>query len=990
MSLVPKARRKKYLHKPTPTIIVVVVLSLLCRISVSQLNDEIQALMKIKASLTESNDQQNKVFSSWRNDDDSPICKNFTGILCDSNGFVSEIDLSARDISGSVPFDAICSLKSLKKLSLGGNSLSGIISGEDLRGCTELQSLDLGLNSFSGQVPDLSPLKTLKLLNLNASGFSGKFPWKSIGNLTGLELLSLGDNPFERTSFPREILRLERLYFLYLSNSSLAGEIPKEIGNLSRLENLELADNDIAGEIPRSITALKNLRQLELYNNSLSGKLPPGFGNLTALVNFDASMNLLSGDLSELKSLTLLESLQLFENGFSGEIPQEMGDLKSLREISLYRNKLVGEIPKRLGSWYGLEFIDVSENSLTGEIPPGMCKNGKMTDLLMLQNKLSGEIPASYGDCQSLERLLVNNNSLSGPVPAKIWSLPNLVRLDLSINAFEGRVSPEIGKAESLAQLVLSNNRFSGDFPEEISGCSSLVSIKASFNAFTGKIPEEIGKLKKLNDLYLDHNRFSGEIPSSLSSCVSVVQVNLAGNLLTGEIPDSLGLLGNLNSLNLSGNRLSGEIPRSLASLRLSLLDLTLNPGLCGGAMAGENLSGLPRCRSGKVSSRGLGAIVSGLAALALVLLAALACFLAGKLRSESISPSITKSESWNMKPYHVVSFTEKDVIESIKPENLVGKGGSGSVYRATLRDGKEIAVKHIWSEDRESCRSTAAMLGKPKPRVSSPEYDAEVAALSSVRHVNVVKLFCSVAGEEGNNLLVYEYMPNGSLWDRLHTRGKSDEVMTWRVRYDVALGAARGLEYLHHCCDRPVIHRDVKSSNILLDAHWKPRIADFGLAKIVHSGGDWTRVVSGTLGYIAPEYAYTYKITEKSDVYSFGVVLMELVTGKRPIEPEFGENKDIVHWVYSKLEGQEKVFDLVDPSISEALKGDAINVLKIAVHCTSRVPALRPSMRTVVHMLEEAEPYELKGITIVESNINNDSQDKGIKSFDMSQQEKQ
>ncbi|XP_062114035.1 receptor-like protein kinase 7 [Humulus lupulus] len=174
---------------------------------------------------------------------------------------------------------------------------------------------------------------------------------------------------------------------------------------------------------------------------------------------------------------------------------------------------------------------------------------------------------------------------------------------------------------------------------------------------------------------------------------------------------------------------------------------------------------------------------------------------------------------------------------------------------------------------------------------------------------------------------------------------------------------------------DRPVIHRDVKSSNLLLDQTWKPRIVDFGLAKIVQTSGDWTHVIVGTLGYIALEYAYTYKINEKRDVYSFGVVLMELVIGKRPVEPEFGENKDIVHWVYKKFKSQESVTDLVDSSISEAQKEDALKVLKIAVHCTSQVPTLRLSMRTVVHMLEEVEPCQLTSVSVVKEGENGHGQ---------------
>ncbi|KAJ6843962.1 receptor-like protein kinase HAIKU2 [Iris pallida] len=246
--------------------------------------------------------------------------------------------------------------------------------------------------------------------------------------------------------------------------------------------------------------------------------------------------------------------------------------------------------------------------------------------------------------------------------------------------------------------------------------------------------------------------------------------------------------------------------------------------------------------------------------------------------------------------------------------------------------------------------------------RSPSREFEAEVDTLSSIRHVNVVKLYCSITSED-SSLLVYEYLPNGSLWDRIHSAGGGKTGLDWGTRYGIAVGAARGLEYLHHGCDRPILHRDVKSSNILLDEFFKPRIADFGLAKILQSGvagkdssTTTTHVIAGTHGYIAPEYAYTSKVNEKSDVYSFGVVLLELVTGRRPIEEEHGENEDLVCWVTRRTTSRESVTAMVDPSIrADSAIEEALRVLKVGVLCTARLPALRPSMRTVVHMLEDA-----------------------------------
>ncbi|KAI3789116.1 hypothetical protein L2E82_01904 [Cichorium intybus] len=944
-------------------------------------SDPRQILLKFKTELAGSSTQ---VFSSWN--ENNPVCK-FTGVVCDDKNSITEINLSKQGLVGTLDFASICSLESLEKISLRSNLLHGNISSH-LSDCTNLQLLDLGDNFFAGKFPDISSLTQLQFLNLSLNGFSGPFPWNSLEKLTNLAYLSLGDNLFDRTPFPSEILKLEKLQTLYLTNSSIEGMIPEEIGNLVSLQTLELSFNYLVGAIPEGITKLTKLQVLELYDNELSGGFPVGFKNLVMLKELDVSNNSLDGDLSELRNLTRLVSLQLFENKFSGELPREFGEFKFLQQFSIYHNMFTGELPARIGSWADFQFIDVSENFLTGSIPPDMCKNGKIREILMLQNKFTGGLPEAYANCSSLIRLRVSNNSLSGRVPDGFWGLPNVRLIDLSLNQFEGPVTPNIGEAKSLAQLFIAYNRFSGELPEEISKVSSLVEMELMHNQFTGEIPSTIGDLKQLNSLYLEGNLFSGTIPESLGSCVSLYDLNLAGNSLSGQIPASLGSLRELNSLNLSDNKLSGIIPASLSSPRLSLIDLSNNmlsgrvpesllseasdssfagnPGLCA-----DGSKGLQQCSPVPHSSGGLGVAKYCFIAGALVLVLSLACFVLVKSKQKDCESLINHRFPWDMKQFHIIDINEGEILRSLKQENLIGKGGSGNVYKVELACGKQFAVKHMWksgiSNDRKNHMSSTAML--PKRKTRWPEYEAEVATLSSIRHVNVVKLYCSITSED-SHLLVYEYMPKGSLWDQLHTYQKTE--MDWNVRYEIAVGAAKGLEYLHHGCDRPVIHRDVKSSNILLDDEMKPKIADFGLAKIVQLNKvmDSTHIIAGTHGYIAPEYGYTLNVTEKSDIYSFGVVLMELVTGKKPVEPEFGENKDIVRWVNDQMRSNDNLIALVDPNISDDFKGFASNALTIAIRCTIRIPALRPSMRMVVQMLEQIEPRFPIDI-VIENDIN-------------------
>ncbi|CAB4320438.1 unnamed protein product [Prunus armeniaca] len=859
------------------------LLFLFCFLSHTKAGAVDERQLLLKFKSTFENSSTNSILNIWNSS--NPVCS-FSGVACNGKKFVREIDLTDQNLSGFLVLDDICQLKSLEKLVLRNNA-------------------------------------------------------------------------FHPRLFPSEIFSLKNLTYLDLANCSLQGPVPKSIGNLSELTLLDLSYNNMVGEIPSEVGKLTKLWQLELYCNHLNGTLPFGLRNLTNLENFDASKNLLEGNLLEFRFSKNIVSLHLYENNLSGEVPAEFGEFKKLVDLGLFKNMLTGPLPQKLGSWSKFDSVDLSENFLTGTIPPDMCKMGTMTKLLFVQNKLSGEIPQNYAKCTTLKRFRVNNNLLYGVVPPGIWGLPNAEIIDIRSNRFEGPITSHIGKARTLPLLFVSYNQLSGELPDEISKATFLVSIVLDNNRFSGRIPRSLGDLKHLSILYLQSNMFSASIPKSLGRCFLLSDVNMAHNLLSGEIPSSLGSLPSLNSLNLSHNQLSGQIPEKLASLML--LDLTHNrltgvipktlsiaaykssisgnPGLCSMYM-----SSFPQCSPGSGLSKDVRIVIICFSVGSAILLVLLICALFLKKRKDE--ERTLKEESWELNSFHVLSFTQDEILDSIRQENLIGRGASGNVYRVLLADGKELAVKHIWNTDPSGGKSKA--------------FDAEVATLSSIRHINVVKLYCSITSE-GSSFLVYEYLPNGNLWDRLHT--SEDMKLAWEPRYEIAVGAAKGLEYLHHCLERPMMHRDVKSSNILLDELLKPRIADFGLAKIVEAsaGRDSTHVVAGTHGYIAPEYGYTYRVNEKSDVYSFGVVLMELVTGKKPMEPEFGETNNIVSWACTMHSSRESIPSMVDSYLPKACKEEAIKVLRIAMQCTDRLPERRPSMRSVVRMLEEVHELGLQ-----------------------------
>ncbi|KAF8024704.1 hypothetical protein BT93_F1777 [Corymbia citriodora subsp. variegata] len=326
--------------------------------------------------------------------------------------------------------------------------------------------------------------------------------------------------------------------------------------------------------------------------------------------------------------------------------------------------------------------------------------------------------------------------------------------------------------------------------------------------------------------------------------------------------------------------------------------------------------------------------------------------------RDETLSSSLS---SYDVKSFHRINYDQREIIEAMVSDNIVGHGGSGTVYRIGLSTGEVVAVKKLRSRSANDRVSEDHL-------ILNRELKTEVETLGSVRHKNIVKLY-SYFSSLHCKLLVYEYMPNGNLYEALH-RGPYN--LDWVIRHQIALGIAQGLAYLHHHLLPPIIHRDIKSTNILLDANFQPKVADFGIAKVLWARGgndSTTTVIAGTYGYLAPEYAYSSKATTKCDVYSFGVVLMELITGKRPVEPEFGENKNIICWVSTKVDTKEGTVEVLDKRLSASFREDIIRVLRIAIRCTYGAPALRPTMSEVVQLLIEADPCKFDAYKSADKN---------------------
>ncbi|XP_030528556.1 receptor protein-tyrosine kinase CEPR1 [Rhodamnia argentea] len=888
--------------------------------------------------------------SSWNLDGgaENSFCS-FPGIGCNDHGDVVKMDVSGWSLSGQFPAGICSYLPQLRVLRLSRNKLHGGFF-DSFVNCSLLEELETSFLYLRGTLPDLSPLQSLRRLDLSYNRFTGKFPM-SIFNLTNLELLNFNENDgFDYWRLPDNILRLSKLKSMILMTCMVEGRIPPSIGNMTSLFDLELGGNYLQGEIPTELSLLKNLTHLELYYNQFAGGIPEELGNLTELIDLDMSVNLLSGKIPEsICRLPHLKVLQVYNNSLSGELPRVIGNSTTLTILSIYGNQLTGEIPWNLGRLSTLIVLDLSENHFFGPLPTEACKGGKLQYFLFLANNFSGQLPSSYANCLTLLRFRVSSNHLEGPIPEGILGLPHASIIDLGDNNLSGPIADTIGNARNLSELFIQKNNISGVIPPEISGAANLVKIDMSGNRLWGAIPSEIGNLKKLNLLLLQSNRLNSSIPKSLSSLKSLNVLDLSNNLLTGKIPESLCELLP-NSINFSNNLLSGPIPPSLVKGGL-VESFAGNPGLCVSASIDSSDNNFPICSQTNNRKRlniwAIG-ISSAVITLGTILFLKRQCSKERSVmdRDETLSASLF---SYDVKSFHRISFDQREIIQAMVNENIVGHGGSGTVYRIGLSSGEVVAVKKLWSRSVKDCVSEDYL-------VLDKGLKTEVETLGSVRHKNIVKLY-SYFSSRDCSLLVYEYMPNGNLYEALH---KGPFHLDWPIRHQIALGIAQGLAYLHHDLLPPIIHRDIKSTNILLDANYQPKVADFGIAKVLQARGgkdSTTTVIAGTYGYLAPEYAYSSKATTKCDVYSFGVVLMELITGKRPVEPEFGENKNIICWISTKVDTKEGTVEVLDKRLSGSFWEDIIRVLRIAIRCTYGAPALRPTMNEVVQLLIEADP---------------------------------
>ncbi|XP_073019209.1 LOW QUALITY PROTEIN: uncharacterized protein [Primulina eburnea] len=917
------------------------------------LNDDVLGLIVFKADVIDPNGRLN----SWNEDDEYP-CK-WDGVTCSPrSNRVTELLLDGFGLSGRLG-RGLLQLQSLQKLSLAKNNLTG--------------SLSLSL----------AQLSDLRILDLSENALSGSVSSDFFGQCGSLRSISLANNQFS-DQIPDSLGPCATLVSVNFSGNRFSGLPPQGLWSLPALTTLDLSDNMLEGEIPKGVESLSNLSVISLRKNNFSGGVPDGIGNCLLLRTIYLSENLLSGALpSTMQKLTLCTELVLGNNGFTEEVPEWIGEMSSLEVLDISGNDFTGRIPDSIGKLKSLKILNISKNALSGSLPEAISSCVNLLAFDVSSNSLTGNLPYWVFNI-GLEQLLISNNRLSGDFGSVFSSSTensrkNLVILDVSQNDLSGEIPYAIGDLASLQFLNMARNSFSRSIPENIGGLKMLRFLDLSENQLNGSIPITIGKCSSLMFLSLAHNEITGAVPASLSDLIYLQIVDLSYNELTGNLPKQLVDLVHLQSFNIAHNQLQGELPSGGFFNTISPSSVSGNPGLCGAAVGRSCHSVMPKpivlnpnstddtsdiipqsfTRRKKILS--ISALIAIGAAAAIVIGVIAITVLNLRVRASASRSAValafsggddfSQSSSTDGDSGKLVMFSG-DPDFSIGTHSLLnkdcelGRGGFGAVYQTTLKNGRSVAIKKL----------TVSSLVK-----SQDDFEKEVRKLGKIRHGNLVALD-GYYWTPSLQLLIYEFVSGGNLYKHLH-ESSAGKYPNWNERFNILLGVAKGLSHLH---ERNVIHYNLKSANILIDSSGEPKVADYGLARLLPLLDRYvlSSKIQSALGYMAPEFSCkNVKITEKCDLYAFGVLVLEIVTGKRPVEYMEDDVVVLCDMVRGALEGG-SIEECVDGRLEGKFPSDeAIPVVKLGLICTSQVPSNRPDMAEVVNILELIRhPSEIHG----------------------------
>ncbi|WOG99315.1 hypothetical protein DCAR_0518663 [Daucus carota subsp. sativus] len=863
------------------------------------------------------------------------------------------------------------------KLVLIDKGLVGLLS-PFLLNLTRLQVLQLDGNNLHGSVPDsFSSFSKLILLTLAENNLTGTLPPSLFSNCTSLKNVDLSHNLLIGT-IPSDIGKCPYLWNLNLYNNQFTGEIPSSLSNLSAMYNLDLEYNHLSGELPGQVMAqLPSLNFLHLsYNNMIS------HNNNTNLDPFFAA----------LANCTRLREIELAGMGLGGSLPSSIGRLSTTVNIVLLQeNQIFGSIPPAVGNLWNLSQLNLTSNLLNGTISPEISRMKNLEQLSLSYNDFTGEIPAALGQLRRLGLLDLSHNNLSGTIPENLGNLDKLIFLFLNNNNLSGEIPPSLGQCRDLDKLDLSYNKLTGIIPPQISAISEIrMYLNLSHNYLQGPLPIGLSKLVNVLEIDLSANNLSGHIFPQLSSCIAVRILNFSKNFLVGQLPESLGDLKNLEAFDVSNNSITGAIPASLSNIRsLTFLNFSYN-NFTGKLPSGgffDTATNLSFLGNEHICGRGPGIqkchqehhyfhsrvflIIFCVVISVSAFFSTICCVLGYRHVQRRISTTTIETET-NSEPELMPNFPRmpyKQLSEAtggFNEQNLIGSGSYGRVYKGVLPDGIAVAVKVLQLQTGNSTKS----------------FTRECEVLRRIRHRNLIRIItaCSLPDFKA---LVLPYMVNGSLESRMYqypgTTLRSDSSDLNLIQMvNICSDIAEGMAYLHHHSPVRVIHCDLKPSNVLLNDDMTALVSDFGIARLVmtiggnapvieNMGDSTANMLSGTIGYIAPEYGFGSGTSIKGDVYSFGVLVLEMVTRKRPTDDMFTGGLSLHTWVKSHYHGRmEKIINSnmvraiqnQSPEVKRMWEVAVGELIELGILCTQSNPSARPTMLDAADDLDRLKRY--------------------------------
>ncbi|GMI82273.1 leucine-rich repeat receptor-like kinase with extracellular malectin-like domain 1 [Hibiscus trionum] len=830
----------------------------------------------------------------------------------------------------------------------------------------------------------------------------------SLVNLSYIKTLILHYN-YLHGAIPHEWGAL-KLEIMTVSMNRLSGSIPGSLGNISTLKFLSLENNMLSGTIPPELGKLVNLENLTLNANYLTGNLPPSLANLFNLKELRISSNNFTGKIPNIfQSWKQLEKLEIQASGFEGPIPSSLALLHNLVELRISDLPGKGSKFPDITNMKNMYRLMLRSCNISGPIPDYIWEFSRLQILDLSFNKLEGNISDSES-LAKLQYMYLTHNSLTGSIPDWISSRDSRYQMDLSYNNFSESPQPpscrenlnlfesfsggkNLGLDNCLKNFPCSKDWYSVNIncgggattidgvnyeaDEDSGGAAKFFPLKETWEtSSTGLfwdtsvtsrdfIAQNVSILRTNNSKLYTRARLSplsltyyfrcianGSYTVTLHFAEIVIRDNRSYQSLGRRIFDVyIQEKLELKDFNIK-NEAKGVDKVVVKQFKTVVRNKTLTIRF---HWAGKGTSGTPRRgtygplisaisvdsdfkppvlsgRNNKNMKFVVGAVVCVLC-LIFVILGIL--WWKGYFRHKPSREQVLRG--LDLQTGFFTFGQMKAATNNFDAKYKIGEGGFGAVYKGVLLDGTTIAIKKLSSKSRQGDR----------------EFLNELAMISGLQHPNVVRLYgCCVEGTQ--LLLVYEYMENNSLSRALFSP-KESQLLDWPTRQKICLGIAKGLAFLHEESSLKIVHRDIKTTNVLLDSDLNAKISDFGLAKFDEEENTHISTrVAGTIGYMAPEYALWGYLTYKADVYSFGIVALEIVAGKNNTKYRPGEDFVCLQDWALVLQQKGNLMELVDPRLgTEFDEEEAMRMTRVALLCTNSSPALRPTMSEAVNMLE-------------------------------------